>query len=155
MLKDSTEELGGTKEEDEEKGIPDCSEGDEGGDLSIADTTREPRLTVEEKTRLLNCERPCAKEEWMAMSVKDNWQTLTVMKFELAGQKKVGIEEKDTKESTPKAPPASANRRRLRRLEVIEEKQKGNPKEKNPKEKENKKERAGLGDKKEEKNRPK
>ena len=91
----------------------------------------------------------------MAMSVKDNWQTLTVMKFELAGQKKVGIEEKDTKESTPKAPPASANRRRLRRLEVIEEKQKGNPKEKNPKEKENKKERAGLGDKKEEKNRPK
>ena len=59
---DSTEELGDTKEEEEED-IQERSEGEEGRDLSIADTTRGPRLTLEEKTRLLNCEMPCTREE--------------------------------------------------------------------------------------------
>ena len=39
-------------------------------DLSIEDTTIGPRLTVAEKTRLLNCDRPCAREEWRVIPPK-------------------------------------------------------------------------------------
>ena len=47
VLGDSTEELGGIKAEEGEEGLPDCSEGEDARDLSIEDTTRDPRLAVE------------------------------------------------------------------------------------------------------------
>ena len=51
------------------------------------------------------------KEELVAMSVKDKWQTLTVMKFAMTGQKTVRIGEDDKKVATPSGkvpPPQSA-----------------------------------------------
>ena len=47
VMGDSAEDIGGFKAEEEEEGLPDCSEGEGGRDLIIADTTKEPRLVVE------------------------------------------------------------------------------------------------------------
>ena len=116
--------MGGQKEGEE--GLLDCSEGEGRGrereskkerekerkrkrerDLSIADSVREPRLSVGGKKRLANFDRPCTREEWCAMSLQDKWRKLKVMKFSFHGQKQAKLGEDVTKAapSSMKAPP--------------------------------------------------
>ena len=70
---DITDELGGNQRDG---GIPDCSEGGEERDLDISDRNKEPRLAIQEKAKLPNCDRKCSEEEWRSMAIATKWGTL-------------------------------------------------------------------------------
>ena len=75
-VRGSTEGMGVPKMEEIEDEIPEKSEGVEERDLNVVDTTKEPKLTIAERNRLMTCERPCSKEEWRGMSTKNKWGAL-------------------------------------------------------------------------------
>ena len=109
---ESTKELGGPKTEEIVDEIPDSVDGVEERNLNLADTTREPKLTIAEWGKLNTCERPCAKEEWRGMTRKTKWKTSKNLGFSLRGEKggearrserrgeDSGIEGRDTRQST-------------------------------------------------------
>ena len=86
---DSTDELGVIKKEED---LPDRIDGEDNRDLNLADRTRDPRLTPQEKARLQNCERPCSEEDWGAMPTALEWGTLGNLEFAYHGEMMAKIE---------------------------------------------------------------
>ena len=82
---DSTEERGVQREED----LPERIAGEEERDLDIADRRRKPVLKIPEKAKHLNCDMPCAEEEWRAMPLDIKWVALGILKFSYRGGKSV------------------------------------------------------------------
>ena len=141
----STEDLGVHKEEE----IPDRSDGEEEErDLDISDRRRHPRLAIRKKAKLLNCDKPCAEEEWRATPSDIKWRTLATLEFAYRGEKKVKLE-RDTekvapasaKPPPPEAPPSTYSRDKDAEKGVGKGKGKGKtPKESREKEKGHRKE---------------
>ena len=61
QVMNSTEDLGGRGVKEE---LPVRGEGEAERDLSRADKSKLPRLTTQEQSVLLKCERPMDMEEW-------------------------------------------------------------------------------------------
>ena len=97
----STEEIGGVKQEGK---LPECSDGEVERNLRIADRPKVPKLSKPEKTRFLNCERPCAMAEWRAMPKWLQRGTLENTKMDYYGTEATSEE---TGDSEGKAPASS------------------------------------------------
>ena len=53
--------------------------------MNIAVRRRHQRLAIPEKGELLNCDRPCAEEEWRATPLHIRWGALGILKFLIVG----------------------------------------------------------------------
>ena len=129
---DITEELGWIKREEE---LPGRSGGEEERDLNISDRRRHPMLTIQEKAKLLNCDRQCEEDEWTATPSAIKWGTLEILKFAYRGEGEVKLEGDTGKVAPvsanpppPEAPPSTYSRDRAA------EKDRNKGKEKIPKE---------------------
>ena len=91
-----------------------------------------PMLAIPEKAKLLNCDRPCAEEEWSASPLDIKWGTLEILKFAYRGEKKVKLEGDTTKVAPAGAKPPPPERRHPRTVGIGLRKRSGAGKGKYP-----------------------